>query len=40
VASGQLDVQVEFEGSWRRPAPAIEALLQRRIGGKVVLHVD
>ena len=40
VASGQLDAQVEFEGSWRRPAPAIEALLQRRIGGKVVLHVD
>jgi NADPH:quinone reductase-like Zn-dependent oxidoreductase len=40
VASGQLDAQVEFEGSWRQPARAIEALLQRRIGGKAVLHVD
>src|SRR5690242_155549 len=40
VASGQLDAQVEFEGSWREPAPAIEALLSRRIGGKAVLHVD
>jgi NADPH:quinone reductase len=39
VASGQLDAQVEFEGSWREPAPAIEALLSRRIGGKAVLHV-
>src|SRR5690349_21463281 len=40
VAGGQLDAQVEFESSWRQPAPAIEALLERRIGGKAVLHVD
>jgi len=40
VASGQLDAQVEYEGSWRQPGPAIEALLHRRIGGKAVLHVD
>jgi hypothetical protein len=32
--------QVEFEGSWRQPARAIDALLRRRIGGKAVLHVD
>jgi NADPH2:quinone reductase len=40
VAEGRLDPQIEFEGSWRQPAPAIEALLRRRIGGKAVLHVD
>jgi NADPH:quinone reductase len=40
VADGRLDGQVKLEGSWRQAAPAIEALLHRRIGGKVVLHVD
>ena len=40
VASGHLDSQVELECSWREPAPALDALLQRRIGGKVVLTVD
>lgn len=40
VADGRLDGQVEFEGSWRQPGPAIDALLHRRIGGKAVLHVD
>jgi len=40
VTSRQLDAQVELEGSWRQPGPAIEALLSRRIGGKAVLHVD
>jgi NADPH2:quinone reductase len=40
VTDGRLDGQVEFEGSWREPAPALEALLNRRIGGKAVLRVD
>lgn len=40
VADGRLDGQVEWEGSWREPGPAIEAVLGRRIGGKAVLHVD
>ena len=40
VADGRLDGQVELEGSWREPSPALDALLQRRIGGKAVLHVD
>lgn len=40
VADGRLDGQIELEGSWREPGPALDALLQRRIGGKVVLHVD
>jgi NADPH:quinone reductase-like Zn-dependent oxidoreductase len=40
VADGRLDSQVELESSWREPATALDALLQRRIGGKVVLHVD
>ena len=34
------DDQVELECSWREPAAALDALLQRRIGGKAVLHVD
>ena len=40
MAAGTLDGQVEFEGSWREPARALDALLERRIGGKAVLHVD
>jgi NADPH:quinone reductase len=40
VADGRLDGQVELESSWRAPAPALDALLRRRIGGKAVLHVD
>jgi NADPH:quinone reductase len=40
AAGGRLDAQVELECSWRQPAPAIDALLSRRIGGKVVLHID
>jgi len=40
AASGRLDSQVELERSWRDPGPALDALLRRRIGGKVVLTVD
>jgi hypothetical protein len=40
ASAGRLDGQVEFEASWRDPGPAIGALLQRRMGGKAVLHVD
>jgi NADPH2:quinone reductase len=40
MALGLLDGQIEFEGSWREPAQALNALLERRIGGKAVLHVD
>ncbi len=40
MADGRLDAQIELEGSWREPAPALDALLERRIGGKAVLHVD
>jgi NADPH2:quinone reductase len=40
TAEGRLDGQVKFEGSWRESGTAIDALLHRRIGGKVVLHVD
>jgi NADPH2:quinone reductase len=40
VAEGRLDSQIEREGSWREPAPALQALLERRIGGKAVLYVD
>ncbi|MEA2195172.1 MAG: hypothetical protein QOG42_1606, partial [Solirubrobacteraceae bacterium] len=40
VAAGELDTQIDLEGSWREPGPAIEALLERRVAGKAVLHVD
>jgi NADPH:quinone reductase len=40
MASGRLDGQIELEASWREPSRAIDALLQRRIGGKAVLHLD
>ncbi|HWC26518.1 MAG TPA: hypothetical protein VG474_08040, partial [Solirubrobacteraceae bacterium] len=40
VAAGELDPQIDLEGSWRDPDPAIAALLERRIAGKAVLHVD
>jgi NADPH2:quinone reductase len=40
MSDGRLDAQVELEGSWREPTPALDALLERRIGGKAVLHVD
>ena len=40
MAEGRLDGQIEFEGSWREPARALDALLARRIGGKAVLRVD
>jgi NADPH2:quinone reductase len=39
AADGRLDGQVQLDGSWRQPGPAIDALLRRRLGGKVVLHV-
>ncbi|TDC24992.1 zinc-binding dehydrogenase [Kribbella albertanoniae] len=40
VAAGRLDGQVELETSWRETPSAIETLLDRRITGKAVLHVD
>jgi NADPH:quinone reductase len=40
AAAGRLDGQIELEASWREPAGALRALLERRIGGKAVLHVD
>jgi NADPH:quinone reductase len=40
VADGRLDGQIELEASWREAARALDALLERRIGGKAVLHVD
>jgi NADPH2:quinone reductase len=40
VAGGALDTQIDHEGSWREAGAAIHALLDRRIAGKAVLHVD
>jgi len=40
MADGRLDGQIELEASWREPSAALDALLERRIGGKAVLHVD
>jgi NADPH:quinone reductase-like Zn-dependent oxidoreductase len=40
VAAGRLDPHIDLEASWRQPGDAIAALLDRRVAGKVVLHVD
>jgi NADPH:quinone reductase-like Zn-dependent oxidoreductase len=40
VADGRLDCSIDREDSWRSAAEAIEALLDRRIAGKAVLHID
>jgi NADPH:quinone reductase len=40
VADGDLHPEIDLEASWREPQAAIEALLDRRIAGKAVLHVD
>jgi NADPH:quinone reductase len=40
MADGRLDGQIELEASWREHSRALDALLERRIGGKAVLHVD
>ena len=39
VDAGKLDPQIDLEGSWRDPGPALAALLDRRVAGKAVLHV-
>ena len=40
VAAGELDCQIGLETSWREAAGAIQTLLERRVAGKAVLHVD
>jgi NADPH2:quinone reductase len=37
MADGRLDGQIELEASWREPSRALDALLERRVGGKAVL---
>jgi NADPH:quinone reductase-like Zn-dependent oxidoreductase len=40
VADGRLDCSIDHEASWQAAAQAIEALIERRIAGKAVLHLD
>ena len=40
VASGKLDCSIEREASWREAGEQVQALLDRAVTGKVVLHVD
>jgi NADPH:quinone reductase len=40
VADGSLDPQVSLETSWRDATTAIRALLDRKVAGKAVLHID
>jgi len=39
MADGRLNGQVELERSWREAPAALEAFLERRIGGKAVLQI-
>ncbi|KUL36843.1 alcohol dehydrogenase [Streptomyces sp. NRRL F-4489] len=40
VASGELDAQITWRGSWRKAAEATELLLGRRLHGKAVVEID
>ncbi len=40
VAAGKLDCSIEREASWREAGTQVQALLDRTVTGKVVLHVD
>jgi NADPH:quinone reductase-like Zn-dependent oxidoreductase len=40
LAAGRLDPQIDLETSWREASDAIHALVERRVAGKAVLHVD
>jgi NADPH2:quinone reductase len=40
IAAGRLDCSVGHEASWRSAAEAVDALMDRRVAGKAVLHVD
>ncbi len=40
VADGRLDCSVEREASWREAGEHVQALVDRTVTGKVVLHVD
>lgn len=40
VAAGKLDCSIEREASWREAPEHVQALLDRTVAGKVVLHVD
>lgn len=40
AAAGRLDGQIALECSWHQPDVAIDALLNRHLGGKIVLRID
>jgi NADPH:quinone reductase-like Zn-dependent oxidoreductase len=40
LARGTLDPQIALEASWQNAEPAFAALLDRRVEGKAVLHLD
>jgi NADPH:quinone reductase-like Zn-dependent oxidoreductase len=40
VARNKLDPQIALEASWRDHRAAVQALLDRKVAGKAVLHVD
>ncbi|CAA9522930.1 MAG: hypothetical protein AVDCRST_MAG79-305 [uncultured Thermoleophilia bacterium] len=40
VAAGKLDPSIEREASWREAGEQVQALLDRTVAGKVVMHVD
>ena len=40
VSAGELDPQIALEADWREPGPALQALLERKVRGKAVLHVS
>jgi len=39
VSRGEFDPQIGWRGDWRQAADAADALLERRVRGKVVLYI-
>ncbi len=39
IAAGRLDPQIALEADWREPSRALDALMERTVAGKAVLHV-
>lgn len=39
TASGELEAEVTLEADWHEPQEAMRALMDRRVGGKAVLHM-
>jgi NADPH:quinone reductase-like Zn-dependent oxidoreductase len=40
AATGELETEITLEANWQKPEEAMRALMERRVSGKAVLHLD